>query len=268
VSKAAIRIVGYKAARGRGENSMGLIPIPENPQQLAIVWQNSVIDVEATSRYEPNKKDTANVSTTFLLQTEYQGEVGFIVPGHFETEVVARDITDPSADASTIAEAPAVEHVGAGEAAFGELQGVLERLQADLQVQRDVLDATLDKVKQFHRFRLELSPGRRLVRFFTRLPLIEEPDGSYKFSEIVPAAFTQMITHGDFSVVGLLPRRAQGYDAPNPTYGVQLVEWSQEVTWQVFGHESNPAGPALTDRLAVTWYWRNDPLLFFRYRYI
>lgn len=120
----------------------------------------------------------------------------------------------------------------------------------------------LEKVRQFHRFQLDLSEGNRIVRFFTRLPVIQEPDGAYKFSELVTREFTQLMTHGDLSVIVLLPRPAQGYDVP-PLYNVQLLR-REPADAQVFGEGQLPA-PA--QRMAVTWYWRHDPLLTVRYQY-
>jgi hypothetical protein len=228
---------------------MALIPIPEQP--LPIVWQNTVVDIEATSRYgTPGETpDTASINTTFVLQNPHPGPVAFIVPGHHEAEASARALGETQGQAAEV--------VNQGDPEFEEVVRHLQDLQAQLQADQAVVETLLGKVKQFHRFRLELGEGNRVVRFFTRLPVIQEPDGTYKFSELVPREFTQLVTHGDFSVVVHIPRPAQGYDT-QPLYNVELVEYSQE---------ANPQVVSVGQRQAVGWYWRQDPLLTVRYRY-
>lgn len=238
---------------------MALIPVPETP--LPIVWQNTVVDLEPSSRYGPEgTPDTASVNTTMVLVNPHPEpqEISFLAPGHYEAEASARELGTEQGQRA--------EAIPQDDPRFGELVGVLQGLQEQLAADAARVQALLDKVRQFHRFTLELGPGNRVVRFFTRLPVIREQDGTYKFSEVVPAQFTQLVTHGDFSVVVLLPRAAQGYDQP-PTYNVVLKEWSTEVTTQVFGDPNNPSLPALAGRAAVTWYWRQDPVLFVRYEY-
>jgi hypothetical protein len=234
---------------------MALIPIPAQP--LPIVWQNTVVDIEPTSRYgTPGETpDTASINTTLVLQNPHPGPVQFIVPGHHEAEASARPLGE--------AEGQRADLVAQGDPRFADLMSQLEELQRQLQADAGRVQALLEKVKQFHSFQLELGQGNRIVRFFTRLPIIREPDESYKFSELVPREFTQLITHGDFSVVVFPPRSAEGYDQP-PLYKVELLEWSTDVETQVFGRD---ALPAVGRRLAVSWWWRNDPLLTVRYRY-
>jgi hypothetical protein len=89
----------------------------------------------------------------------------------------------------------------------------LESLQQQPQADADGARQLVHKVKQSYRFQLELGAGNRVVRFFTRLPPAREPDGTYRFSAR-PREFAQLVTHGDLSVIVLLPRSAQGYDTP------------------------------------------------------
>lgn len=184
-----------------------------------------------------------------VLQNPHPGPVAFVAPGHHEAEASARPLGQ--------AEGQSGELIGQGTPEFEELVGQLQRLQAQLQADATHAQAILDKVKQFHRFQLELGEGNRVVRFFTRLPVIQEPDGTYKFSELVPREFLQLVTHGDFSVVVFIPRPAQGYDT-QPLYNVELVDYSQE---------AGPAVVKVAERQAVGWYWRQDPILTVRYRY-
>ncbi|MEX0833674.1 MAG: hypothetical protein WD276_07375 [Actinomycetota bacterium] len=237
---------------------MSLIPIPNPP--VPIVWQNTVVDIEPSSRYGDAERtpDTASINTTFALVNEHPGEeLVFVAPGHHETQVSARELgTDQGTE---------VDRIPRGESEFDELMNWLQGLPPEGSLEEPAIQQMLEKVRQFHKFRLTLGEGRRLVRFFTRLPIIREDDGSYKFSEIVPARFTQLVAHGDFSVVTLLPRSA-AYDQP-PRYNVRLVDWFKDVENQVFGDPSNPTLHALARRMCVTWWWQHDPLVFATYRY-
>lgn len=233
---------------------MAIIPVPTQP--LPIVWQNTIIAIEPTSRYGPDgTPDTASINTTFALREAYSGALTFLAPGHHEAEASARVTGE--------AQGQKAELVQKGDPEFDELVGQLEDIQRQLQANAERAQAFLAKVKQVHQFRLVLSGNRRLVHFFTRLPVVREPDGTFKLSELVPREFLQLVTHGDFSVIALVPRAAQGYDTP-PAYNVELVDWSKETETQVFGRDGQPA---LAHRLGVTWYWKQDPLLFVRYRY-
>lgn len=191
--------------------------------------------------------DTASINTTFVLQNALPGPVDFVVPGHYEAEASARPLGE--------APGQSAEAIPRDDPQFGEIVQHPQELQQQLQSDEARVQALLDRVKQFHRFQLELGEGNRVVRFFTRLPVVQEPDGSYKFS--VPREFTQLVTHGDFSVVVLVPRPAQGYDTP-PLYNVETLEYSPE---------ANPQVATLAGRQTVAWYWRHDPLLIVRYRY-
>lgn len=238
---------------------MALLPIPEQP--LPIVWQNTIVDIEATSRYpkegQATTPDTASINTTMCLvnpQTEPQ-TVAFIAPGHYEAEASARQLGDPTG-------VPA-EEVAQGTEVFDELVARLQALQQQLKTGEAQAQELIARVKKFQHFRLELAPGGRIIRFFTRLPVIQEPDGTYKFSELVPRQFVRLEGRADFSVVVFPPRNSEGY-ANVPAYQIELVDWTREPAPQVFGQDNLPF---IAQRQAVAWYWRQDPVLQVIYRY-
>lgn len=238
---------------------MALVPLPKDP--LPIVWQNTVVDIEPTSRYGDLEKtpDTASINTTLVLRDAQSEPVTFIAPGHWEEEASARLLGESRGY-------PA-EHVAQTDPDFEQLMQELQSYHGRLKPERrEQAKVILEKVRQFHRFHLDLRE-KRVVRFFTRLPIIKEADGSYKFSELVPWEFTQLVTHGDLSVVVLLPRGAQGYDT-QPLYNVSLESF-EPADSQVFGPGVGGAQsfPPPGQRTAVSWYWKNDPVLTVRYRY-
>jgi len=234
---------------------MALAPVTEEP--VPIVWENTVVDIEPTSQLGAEASpDTASINTTLLLDVPKPGPVSFIAPGHWEDEVMAR----PFGRSPGMKPAEVVQR---GEATFAEL---VERFSA-MRRRRDADDARVErmlrKVRRFHRFSLELDAGRRLVRFFTRLPIIQEDDESYKFSGIYPVEFTELAKDGDFSVVVLLPRNATGYTG-TPNYLVRLVDATPDPEPTILDGKRHPA-PG--ERIAVSWYWRVDPILDVRYVY-
>lgn len=223
---------------------MSLLPVPEEP--LPIVWQNSVVDIEPTSRYGPGgTPDTASVNTTLVLDVSKKGPVTFLAPGHWEEEASARTLGE-----------------GAGQRAdlvtrdHPDFDGLLQRLRSLQDRITDDTERALGKVKRFHRFTIELDEGSRVLRFFSRLPIVREDDGTYKFSMIVPVEFVRMVKGGDFSVLALLPRDARDYPSP-PKYGVKLVKWFKGANARVFGRDKDDLG----GRTAVTWTWRVDPVI-------
>lgn len=237
---------------------MSLIAIPEQP--LPILWQNTVVDIEATSRYPKQGEtipDTASINTTICLvnpQPEPQSVV-FVAPGHHEAEASARELGDPTGVKA--------EEVALGTEAFDELLARLQALQQELQTAGAQAQELIERTKKFHRFQLELAPGGRIVRFFTRLPVIQEPDGTYKFSELVPRQFARLEGRADFSVVVFIPRNSEGYTNV-PAYQIELMDWTKDPQPQVFGREELTP---IAQRQAVAWYWRQDPVLQVIYRY-
>jgi len=238
---------------------MSLIPIPEQP--LPIVWQNTIVDIEATSRYPKEGEtapDTASINTTICLvnpQPEPQ-RVTFVAPGHYEAEASARELGTPTGVRA--------EEVVPGTEAFDELIARLQALSEELKTAGAQAQELIERTKKFQRFHLELMPGGRIIRFFTRLPVIQEPDGTYKFSELVPRQFARLEGRADFSVVVFLPRDSEGY-ANVPAYQIELLDWTKEPAPQIFGRDGVPL---VAQRQAAAWYWRQDPVLQVIYRYL
>lgn len=224
---------------------MAIFPVPE--KRTPLTWQNSVVDIEPTSRYGPEgAPDTASVNTTLVFAEPIGGPFDLLVPGHYEAEASARVEGQETRVTG--------EPIARGEAGFDEAVGVLKGLSQETSSPTEHVDFLLGKLRQIHRLRMEGAEGRRVVRFFTRLPLIEEPDGSYKFSMIAPVEFAELVPGGDFTVTAMLPRDAD-YDA-EPRYRVELKSFSKEANPQVFGDDD---APALGGRKAVSWYWKQDP---------
>lgn len=235
---------------------MALIPVPEEP--LRIIWQNTVVDIEPTSRYgiPGDTPDTASINTTLVLEKPHAGPVTFLAPGHYEEEVSARQLGE--------AQGTRAEAIPRGHPEFEEIKARLEEIGGQLEASQEEVRRLLSKVKQFHRFTLEVAEGNRVLRYFARLPVIREPEKTYKFSQLVPVEFARLAPGGDFSVVVLLPRPAEGYD-DGPGYEVRLLDWSKAANPQVFGHGGTPA---LAQRTAVAWYWRKDPRLDTVWEYV
>ncbi|HVE91469.1 MAG TPA: hypothetical protein VNE62_04070 [Actinomycetota bacterium] len=232
---------------------MSLMPVPES--DVPIVWQNSVVDIEPTSRYGPRgTPDIASITTVMLLDNPKQGPVSFMTPGHWETDVLAE-----SPDASDV-QVP--ERVTSDDAAFVQLRERFESFRSRTSGSQERIAEMLGKIKRFHRFSLELEEGHRLVRFTSKLPLIEEDDGSYKFSAICPVEFTTFAKGGDYSAIVLLPRSARYPDGPN--YEVKLLDFSREPQPQVLGGDD---GGRVGERTTVAWYWRADPTHIVQYLY-
>jgi len=231
---------------------VSMLPVPE--ERIPIVWQNTVVDIEPTSRYGPKgTPDTATINTSMLLDVRSGGRVQFLAPGHYERDAAAGLGGEPASESPEVVES--------GQAAFRDL---LARFAEMRRAQTEAADRLLGKVRRFHRFSLELGEGHRIVRYFARLPIIEEEDGSYRFSAVYPLEFAELAKGGDFSVVVLLPRTARGYEDA-PTYDVKLTETSREPAPTVFGDGDRES---LGERVAVSWYWRADPTLEVRYVYV
>lgn len=234
---------------------MGLFPVPD--ESLPIVWQNTIVDIEPTSRYsdEARPSDTATVNTTLVLKEPLGGRHQFLVPGLYEQFVTLRSMSD---------ETPATANLVTQEAPqYDELVERLRRQGEAAGGDEEAIDLILRKMKRVHVIELELAEGSRLIRFFTRMPLVQEDDGTYKFSMFAPYEFARFEGKGDFSVLVLLPRAARGYEE-GPLFDVKIRSWSDTPEPQVFGQGDLPA---LGGRAAVSWYWQKDPRLEIIYGY-
>jgi hypothetical protein len=137
---------------------------------------------------------------------------------------------------------------------FAPLRAVLsERLPAAAAG----LDAILARTRKVYAGTVEVPPGDLVVRYHTRLPLVAEADGSYRFAEFVPRSYGAAAPGGELSVAVVMPRWVPGYE-------IEVVDCAQR----------DPAGGNLEwsllarDNLyAFTWYWRYAPVLWLQYRY-
>ena len=233
---------------------MAIFPIPERP--LPLTWQNSVVDIEPTSRYGPEgTPDMASVNTTLVFAEPLDSPVDLLAPGHYEAEASVRlEGHDTRVAGEVIAE---------GESGFDDVMNVLQRLADETSTPTLDVDRMLGKIRVVHRIRLEAAPGQRMVRFFTRLPVIKEPDGHYKFSMIAPVEFAELAPGGDFTVSALLPRDADYGEEPR--YRVEMISHSKEANPQVFGNDETPP---LGGRKAVSWYWKQDPEVIIVFGYL
>ena len=58
---------------------------------------------------------------------------------------------------------------------------------------------------------VEVPPGDLVVRYHTRLPVIAEPDGTYRFAEFVPRSHGAVPDPGgELSVAVVMPRAGPG----------------------------------------------------------
>ena len=62
-------------------------------------------------------------------------------------------------------------------------------------------------------------PGDLVVRYHTRLPLIAEPDGSYRFAEFVPRSYGAVPPGGELSIAVVMPRWGPRLTRSTPSTG-------------------------------------------------
>ena len=221
------------------------VPVPALP----VRWSKAVVDIEPMTRYG-SPADVASVNSTICLYNPglEPREVTLYAPAHWENEANLRVGQEARKPASPIREGPLERE------AFAPL---LAELGQRAPVAAEGLEAILARTRKVYAGTVEVPPGDLVVRYHTRLPLVAEADGSYRFAEFVPRSYGAEAPGGELSVAVLLPRWVPGYT-------IEVVDCAQtdgagsHLEWSIL----------VRDNLyALTWYWRYAPVLWLQYRY-
>jgi hypothetical protein len=226
---------------------VALVPVPV--PALPVLWSKAVVDVEPMTRYG-SPADVASVNSTICLHNPgaEPREVTLYAPSHWENEANLRVGQEALKPASPIREGPLERECFAP-------------LLADLRERAPGaaagLEAILARTRKVYAGTVEVPPGDLVVRYHTRLPLVPEPDGSYRFAEFVPRSYGAAAPGGELSVAVLLPRWVPGHT-------IEVVDCARTdaqggtLDWSILARDN---------LYALTWYWRDAPVLWFRYRY-
>jgi hypothetical protein len=226
---------------------VALVPVPV--PALPVRWSKAVVDIEPMTRYG-SPADVASVNSTICLHNPgaEPREVTLYAPAHWENEANLRVGQEARKPASPIREGPLERE------AFGPL---LAELGQRAPAAADGLEAILARTRKVYAGTVEVPPGDLVVRYHTRLPLIAEGDGSYRFAEFVPRSYGAEAPGGELSVAVLLPRWVPGYT-------IEVVDCAQadgaggNLEWSILARDN---------LYALTWYWRYAPVLWLQYRY-
>ncbi len=221
------------------------VPVPALP----VRWSKAVVDIEPMTRYG-SPADVASVNSTICLHNPglEPREVTLYAPAHWENEANLRVGQEARKPASPIREGPLERE------AFAPL---LAELGPRAPVAAEGLEAILARTRKVYAGTVEVPPGDLVVRYHTRLPLVAEADGSYRFAEFVPRSYGAEAPGGELSVAVLLPRWVPGYT-------IEVVDCAQvdgaggNLEWSILARDN---------LYALTWYWRYAPVLWLQYRY-
>jgi hypothetical protein len=226
---------------------VALVPVPV--PALPVLWSKAVIDLEPMTRYG-SPADVASVNSTICLHNPGPAprEVTLYAPSHWENEANLRVGQEARKPASPIREEPLEPE---------RLAPLLADLRREAPAAATGLEAILARSRKVYAGTVEVPPGDLIVRYHTRLPIIAEPDGSYRFAEFVPRSHGAVPPGGELSVALVLPRWGPGY-------AIEALDWAQtdarggNLEWGLLARDN---------LYAFTWYWRYDPVLWLRYRY-
>lgn len=221
--------------------------LPSQPHALA--WQNTVVDIEATSRYG-GSEDKATVSTTLCLLQPAEGTFTIPVPGPIGTRSWIQ------ADGATAAS----ELIEAKDERFSVLRGALGDDLAARGADPDHAGEHLERAQQFEVFQLQLTSSLRLLHIVTSTPVLPS-EGGFRFGGMAPAEFTALPKGSDFSMLVMLPRAVEEGE---PKFRVRLERWAGWANAVVFGQGGVPP---IAGRSGVAWYDRKDPDHFALYLY-
>lgn len=220
---------------------------------LDIVRQDTVIDIQPTSRLTPGGPDTAIALSTLVLADAAEGSLPLVVPSAPGAQVSARAPGVPPVSS---------QRIGGKDRAFGELTDLL-RQDLSRRKSDDVhVNEHLERVEEFHVMNLELNERTQLVQLVSVLPVPEFQEG-YRFSGMAPIEFAALKKGGEFTLLALLPASSEE-DSDLPSFRVRLAEWSGRSNAVVYGQGGIPP---LGGRTAVSWHDRADPDHFLFYVY-
>lgn len=227
---------------------MSLIPVaaPDVP----VLWHNTVVDIEPTSQYGLDRDLTSINSTLCYVNSSPEPiDVALMAPSQSETEC---NVRRQSREKAVQQQAEPLER--------GHYGPVLEALAAAGQ-DTGAMERILDRSANHFVATCRLEPGRQVVRFHTRIPIVPSAEGIYEFALAVPMGAGPLAQGVPLSILVLLPNDC-------PDYCLDVLGCSVETTpgghVQVYGSSGHPA---LAGRSAVAWSWLREPFVWLKYRY-
>lgn len=221
---------------------------------LDIVRQDTVLDIQPTSRLASGGPDTAVALSTLALAEAAEGPLTLVVPSAPGAQVSCRVPGTPLVSS---------QQIGGKDESFRELADLLREDLGRRKADDEHVNEHLERVGEFHVVNLELTERTQIVQLVSVLPVPEFQEG-YRFSGMAPVEFAALRKGGEFTLLALLP--ASSEDSPGlPSFGVSLVEWSGRSNAVVYGQGGIPP---LGGRTAVSWHDRADPDHFLSYVYV
>jgi hypothetical protein len=226
---------------------VAIVPVPV--PALPVLWSKAVVDLEPMTRYG-SPADVASVNSTLCLHNPdaEPREVTLYAPAHWENEANLRVGQEARKPASPIREEPLESE---------RFEPLLVALREREPAAAEGLARILAGTRKVYAGTVEVPPGDLVVRYHTRLPLIAEPDGSYRFAEFVPRSYGAVPPGGELSIAVVMPRWGPGYT-------IDAVDWAQT---DGAGRNLEWGLHARDNLYAFTWYWRYEPVVWLQYRY-